>query len=380
MNFALTEEQQLLRDSAAAFVRDNSSLQRIRALRDSRDPEGFSRELWRHMAELGWLGMIFPESYGGLGLGYKDLALVLEELGKGLMPEPWLSSILLGGTAVWLGGSDAQRNAVLPDLIGGKLLLACAYQEPHGRYDIAHVETAAARAGDGWRLSGEKSLVLDAPVADRLVVSARTDGAARDRKGITLFVIEAAAPGVDIARQWLLDSRQAGRVRLQGVEVTPANVLGRVGEGVALLADVVDRATVGLCADMLGSMEAAFAMTLEYLKTRTQFGVPIGSFQALKHRAAILFTEIELARSAVMAAAMALDEQHPDAAQFVSVAKARCSDAFLLVGNEGVQMHGGIGMTDEHDIGFFLKRARAAEITFGDAAYHRARFASLQGY
>jgi len=380
MTFSLTEEQQLLRDSAAQFVRDSSSLKRIRALRDGRDPDGFSRELWTRMAELGWLGILFPESYGGLGLGYKELALVLEELGKGLMPEPWLSSILLGGGAVWRGGSDAQREAVLPDLIAGKLLLTCAYQEPHSRYDLTHVDTRAERAGDGWRLTGEKSLVLDAPVADRLVISARTDGAARDRAGITLFLVDASAPGLDIARQWLVDSRQAGRVRLDGVQVRPADALGTVGEGATLLADVIDRATVGLCAEMLGGMEAAFAMTLDYLKTRNQFGAPIGSFQALKHRAAILFTEIELARSALMAAAMALDENNPQAAQFVSVAKARCSDAFLLVGNEGVQMHGGIGMTDEHDIGFFLKRARAAEITFGDAAYHRDRFASLQGY
>jgi acyl-CoA dehydrogenase len=380
MQFALTDEQQLLRESAAAFVRDNSSLRRIRALRDSRDADGFSRDLWTQMAELGWLGIVFPETYGGLGLGHKELALVLEELGKGLMPEPLLSSVLLGGTAVGLGGSEAQRAALLPPLIAGNLLLALAYQERQSRYDLGHVATRAERAGDGWRLSGEKSMVLDGHVADRLVVSARSSGSERERDGITLFLLDADAPGITVTRQWPVDGRNAAIIRFEATPVAPADVLGPVGGGAALLADVVDRATAGLCAEMLGGMEAAFSMTLDYLKTRQQFGVPIGSFQALKHRAAVMFTELELARSAVLAAAMAIDESNPRAAEFVSVAKARCSDTFMLIGNEGVQMHGGIGMTDEHDIGFFLKRARAAEICFGDAAHHRDRFAALQGY
>jgi acyl-CoA dehydrogenase len=380
MQFSLSDEQQLLRDSAAAFVRDNSSLKRIRALRDGKDADGFSRDLWKQMAELGWLGIVFPEEHGGLGLGYKDLALVLEEFGKGLMPEPWLSTVLLGGGAVWRGGKAAQQEAVLPRLIGGELLLALAWQEAQSRYDCCHIATRAERAGHDWQLHGEKRLVLDGHVADRLVVSARSAGGVADRDGITLFLLDAHAPGISITRQWTLDSRNAALVRLDAVRATTDDVLGEVDAGGALLADVIDRASAGLCAEMLGGMEAAFAMTMDYLKTRQQFGVPIGSFQALKHRAAIMFTEIELARSAVLAAAMALDEGSARAPEFVSVAKARCSDAFVLVGNEGVQMHGGIGMTDEHDIGFFLKRARAAEITFGDAAFHRDRFATLQGF
>ena len=380
MHFALSDEQQLLRDSAAEFVRDNSSLRRIRALRDSKDADGFSRALWKQMAELGWLGIVFPDAHGGLGLGYKELALVVEELGKGLMPEPLTSTVLLGGGALWRGGNEAQRAALLPGIIAGDLLLALAYQEAHSRYDLATVATRAERAGDGWRLSGEKHLVLDGHVADRLIVSARTGGGERDRDGITLFLLDADAPGVTVTRQWTIDSRNAALVRFEAVPLTPADVLGEVGAGAALLTDVIDRATAVLCAEMLGGMEAAFAMTLDYLKTRQQFGVPIGSFQALKHRAAILFTEIELARSAAMAAAMAIDDGQPNPAALISVAKARCSDTFVLVANEGVQMHGGIGMTDEHDIGFFLKRARAAEMTFGDAAFHRDRFASLQGF
>ena len=380
MQFSLSDEQILLRDSAAAFVRDHSSLRRIRALRDAKDPDGFSRDLWKQIAALGWLGIPFAEADGGLGLGLKDLALVLEEFGKGLMPEPLLSTVLLGGSAIQRGGSDAQRAALLPAVIGGEALLALAYQERHSRYDLCRVATRAERAGAGWRLRGEKILVLDGHVADHLIVSARTAGDERDRAGVTLFLVERGAPGLQVTRQSTLDSRNAALVRLDGVAVGADAVVGDVDGGGALLAEVVDRATAGLCAEMLGGMEAAFAMTLDYLKTRRQFGVPIGSFQALKHRAAIVFTEIELARSAVLAAAMALDEAHPQGAQVVSAAKARCSDAFVLAGNEGVQMHGGIGMTDEHDIGFFLKRARAAEITFGDGAHHRERFAALQGY
>jgi len=380
MQFSLSDEQILLRDSAAAFVRDHSSLRRIRALRDGNDPDGFSRELWGRIAALGWLGIPFAEADGGLGLGLKELALVLEEFGKGLLPEPLLSTVLLGGTAIQRGGSDAQRAALLPALIGGELLLTLAWQERGGRYDAHAVATRAERDGTGWRLHGEKHLVADGHVADRIIVSARTSGERRDAHGITLFLVERRAAGVGVTRQSTLDGRNAALVRFDGVAVQAADVVGAVDEGSGLLREVLDRATAGLCAEMLGGMEAAFAMTLDYLKTRQQFGVPIGSFQALKHRAAVLFTEIELARSAVLAAAMALDEGHPQAAQFVSAAKARCSDAFMLAGNEGVQMHGGIGMTDEHDIGFYLKRARAAEISFGDAAFHRARFAALQGY
>ncbi|MBX3026023.1 acyl-CoA dehydrogenase family protein [bacterium] len=380
MQFSLNEEQSLLRESAAAFVRDHSSLRRIRALRDARDADGFSRDLWQQMAELGWLGIPFAAAYGGLGLGLKELALVLEELGKGLMPEPMLSTVLLGGGAIARGGSDAQRAAVLPALIRGDLLLALAHQERHSRYDLHRVATRAERAGDGWRLRGEKCLVLDGHVADRLIVSARTAGGDNDRDGITLFLLDRGAPGVSVVRQWTLDGRNAALVGFDGTPVGAADALGAVDDGAALLAPVIDRATAGLCAEMLGGMQAAFAMTLDYLKTRKQFGVPIGSFQALKHRAAVVFTEIELARSAVLAAAMALDEDDAQAPQAVSAAKARCADAFLLAANEGVQMHGGIGMTDEHDIGFYLKRARAAEITFGDAAHHRERFATLRGY
>jgi len=380
MDLVLTEEQALLQDTAREFVSGHSSVRRIRALRDSRDELGFSRDLWREMAKLGWLGIIFPEEYGGAGLGYAELMVVLEELGRGLVPEPVLSNVLLAGTAIAMGGSDSQRQALLPPMIGGDLLLALAYQEPASRYQPHHVETRATRGASGWVLNGEKVHVLDGYGADRILVTARTAGAVGDAEGIAIFVVNADAPGLSIEREWRIDSRNAATVRLRDVAVGPDALLGGEGQGGALLASVIDRATVGLCAEMLGSMSATLQLTLDYLKTRLQFGVAIGSFQALKHRAAKMFIETELARSVVMAAHKAVDEQTPQVGALASLAKARCSDAFVLIANEGVQMHGGIGMTDEHDIGFFLKRARVAELTFGDAAYHRNRFAALHGY
>jgi alkylation response protein AidB-like acyl-CoA dehydrogenase len=380
MALILTEEQELLRQSARDFVVNSNPLKRVRALRDANDPVGFSRERWSEMAQLGWTGIIFPEQFGGAGLGYMDLAVVMEELGRGLVPEPMLSAVVLGGNAILLGGSAQQRETLLPPLIEGKLLLTLAAYEMRSRFDFTRVATRAERHGAGWKLSGEKTLVPDGHVADRLIVSARTSGGINDRQGITLFLINAQAAGVTIARQSLVDSRNAAIAKLEGVTAGEGDVIGGVDHGTALLGAVIDRATVGLCAEMLGSMLAAFEMTMDYLKTRMQFGVLIGTFQALKHRAAKMFVETELARSAVMAAAEAVDRDAPQLPHLVSLAKARCSDAAVLIGNEGVQMHGGIGMTDEHDIGFFLKRARTTQLTFGDAAYHRNRYAELNGY
>jgi alkylation response protein AidB-like acyl-CoA dehydrogenase len=380
MDLVLTEEQELLQQTAREFVSKNSSLRRIRALRDTQEPLGYSPDLYNEMAKLGWLGIVFPEEYGGSGLGYTELMVVLEELGRGLMPEPVLSAVLLGGATIAKGGSQTQRQKVLPALINGQLRVTLAHQEPRSRYNPLHVETRAERAGAGWLLTGTKVQVLDGAGADRLIVPARTGGAVADRAGITLFLIDTKAPGLGIERQRRIDARNTALVRFENVRAEADDVITSVDAGGDLFGAVIDQATIGLCAEMLGSMTAALEMTLAYLKARTQFGVPIGSFQALKHRAAKMYIETELARSAVVAAHRALDENGADVPRLSSLAKARCSDAFVLIGNESVQMHGGIGMTDEHDIGFFIKRARTAEITFGDAAYHRNRFAELLGY
>lgn len=380
MQLVLSEDQELLAKTASDWVREHSPVARVRQLRDANDPTGFSRPLWNQMAELGWVGIVFPEAYGGAGMGFADLAVVLEALGRTLAPEPFLSTVLLGGQALLVGGTDAQKTAWLPGLCAGDKLLALAHQEAKSRHDPFRVATTAQREDAAFRLDGEKIQVLDAQVADALVVVARSSGGERDAEGITLFLVPRDAAGLTVTPQTRIDHRNAALVRLDGVRVGSGAVVGAVGQGAALLQQVLDCATVGLCAEMLGATSQVYDDTVSYLKTRIQFGVPIGSFQALKHRAAKVFMEIELARSTVMAVARAADAGDEDFERLVSLAKARCSDAFVLAANEAVQMFGGVGMTDEYDVGFYLKRARVAEMTFGDAAWHRERYARLGGY
>lgn len=380
MQLALTEDQELLAKTASDFASEKSPVSRVRALRDSGDETGFSRPLWKEMAELGWVGIPFPEDCGGAEMGLAELAVVLEELGRRLAPEPFLSTVLLGGQSLLLGGSDAQKDAWLAGIASGDRLLTLAFQEKRSRFDLHRVGTRAERHGGGFRLDGEKIAVLDGGTAEAFVVAARTAGDDDDGLGITLLLVPATAQGLSVEPQSRIDSRNAALVRFAGVDVGADAVVGTEGQGLTLLEAVVDRATVGLCAEMLGAMSQAFEDTLAYMKERIQFDVPIGSFQALKHRAAEMFIEVELCRSAVMAAARACDEGLEEAPKLVSLAKARCSDTAILVANEAVQMHGGVGMTDEFDIGFYMKRARVAELTFGDARWHRDRWARLSGY
>jgi alkylation response protein AidB-like acyl-CoA dehydrogenase len=341
---------------------------------------GFSKKLWKEMAELGWVGIPFPEAMGGADMGFAELALVLEALGRNLAPEPFLSCVAMAGQALLLGGSEEQQQAWIPGLVEGDKLLSLAYLEDGSRFDLNRVAVRAEQKNGGWTLRGQKIQVLDGHVADAFVVSARTAGDDSDADGIGLFLVPADTAGVTVTRQTRLDSRGAALVKFDAVEGAADAAIGEAGAAGPLLEQVIDRATVALGAEMLGGMSKAFELTLDYLKERKQFGVPIGSFQALKHRAADVFTEIELSRSTVMAAARAIDEDHEDLQKLVSAMKARCSDAYILAANEGIQMFGGVGMTDEYDIGFFLKRARAAELTFGDAAWHRDRWARLSGY
>ena len=380
MALVLTEDQELLAQTARDFVRTNSPLSRLRALRDAQDSEGFSREVWQEMAQLGWAGILIPEEYGGAGLGLADLAVVLEAAGRNLAPEPFLSTVLLGGQLLADAGSPEQKQTWLPGIATGEKIVGLAYQEARSRYDLNRVTTRATAEGDAWRLLGEKIQVLDGQNADALIVSTRTNGEDTDPDGLTLFLLAPDTPGVALIPQTRVDGRAAALLNLDGVKVGAESIVGTVGQGFQTLSHIVDLATVGLCTEMLGGMSQVFDDTLAYLKTREQFGVVIGSFQALKHRAANVFMEIELCRSAVMAAATAADAGEGDLPLLVSLAKARCSDAFVLATNEGVQMHGGIGMTDEHDAGLYMKRARAAEMTFGDAAWHRDRWARLRDY
>jgi acyl-CoA dehydrogenase len=369
MRLVLTDEQQMIRTAARDFVAGRSSLRRVRGLRDA---GGFSRELWREMAHLGWLGLTAPEAHGGSGAGHVAQMLVLEELGRGLCPEPFVSTVLLGQTAFLLGGGAGEEVAAS---VAGERLLALAEHERGARFELDRVSTSATPAGSGFALRGAKRHVLGGASADVFVIPARLGAS------VELFVVRAGTAGLEVSAEGRLDGRDAALVELHGAEV-PASA--QLSGGLALLERVIDRATIGLCAEMLGAAEAAFAMTLEYLKTRVQFGVPIGSFQALQHRAAKIYVELELARSAVWRAHALLDEPEPadDAAvaRAASIAKAKLAETALLVAHEAVQMHGGIGMTEEHDVGLFLKRARVAEMTFGDAGWHHERFARLSGF
>jgi alkylation response protein AidB-like acyl-CoA dehydrogenase len=372
MGLILTEDQLILRDMAKSFFDEKSPVERMRALRDSRDETGFTRELWKEMAELGWVGIPFPESVGGADMGYGELGVVLAGCGRVLAPEPFVSTVLLGG-------NEPLQKELLPDVCTGNRLLCLAFQE-QGRFAPYAVTTAATRNGDGFQIRGNKRFVLDGHVADQIVTVARTAGTAGDRDGLSLFVVDADAPGVTIERSELVDGRNAACIRFDDVAVDSSRTLGPIDGGADILDVVFDRATIGLCSEMVGSFEEAFERTLEYLKTREQFGVKIGTFQGLRHRAAHMFGELEFARSVVRDAQSAIDDGRDDVAECASGAKARCSDVANLIGGEAVQMHGGIGMTDEDEIGLFFKRLKAAEFTLGDAIYHRNRFAGLRGY
>jgi acyl-CoA dehydrogenase len=378
MAIVSNEEQESIRRAARGFVRERAPVAHLRHLRDTRDALGFSRELWREMAHLGFAGLVLPERWGGAGLGYAALGIVAEELGRNLVPTPLLANVL-GGGAVLLGGTDALRDEVLPSVCTGERVVTLAHDETthFAPYAIA---TRAERHGADLVVRGEKSFVLDGHAADSLVVVARSSGEDGARDGLTLLHIPRNAPGVTTTRLDLVDSRNVARVRFDDVRVGESCVIGMVGCGADVLDPVVERGTATLAAEMLGGTQEAFERTIAYLKTRTQFGVPIGSFQALKHRAAWMFCEVELTRSLVLEAMCAIDAVRADARTLVSAAKARATDTYRLVTNEAVQMHGGVGVTDELDVGLYLKRARVAGETLGNAGYHRGFFARLRGY
>ena len=385
MELILTDEQRMLDQSARNFIKKASPVTRMRELRDDKESIGYDKKVFQQMAKLDWTGILFPEDQGGMGMGMADMIVVMEAIGTGLAPEPLLPSVILAGQALTLSGNDPLVNEWLDPIIEAKKVLALAYQEKQGRFDITRVTTTAektdaGKTDGGYTLNGEKTQVQGGWCADAVIVSARTSGRSGDADGITLFLVPGDTPGLTFIRQHRVDSRNCAIVRLENVKIPESSILGEVGKGGEILNRVIDMATIALCGEMLGGITATFERTLAYLKNREQFEVVIGSFQALQHRAAKMFMEIELARSAVMAAARAFDEKDAEAAALISVAKARCSDAYVLITNEGVQMHGGIGMTDEEDVGLYMKHARVTEMTFGDAAYHRDRFASIKGY
>ena len=372
----LTEEQSMLRDSARTWVQDKSPVTAFRKVRDAGLPLCYDPAAFAEMAEMGWTGVIIPEAYGGSEFGYLSLGLILEETGRTLTASPLLSSALAAASAIILGGSEAQKSEYLPAIASGELVGTLAIDEG-AHHNPEKTALAATKSGDGYSLTGAKTFVLDGNAAGLLIVSARTSGKAGETDGISLFLVKADGKGVSRKALKLADSRGAANVSFDGAE---GQLLGEEGKGWTLLEKTLDRARAGLAAEMLGAAIQAFETTLDYLKVRVQFGQVIGSFQALQHRAAKMFTDLELSRSCVEAALQAIDDDSADVPELVSLAKAKMGDTLHLVSNEMVQMHGGIGMTDAHDAGLYLKRARAAEATYGGQAYHRDRYARINGY
>jgi alkylation response protein AidB-like acyl-CoA dehydrogenase len=381
MSLVLNEDQVMLQESARAFCREQAPVAVLRQTRDSNNPDGYPHALWQAMAGLGWAGMTIPEEFGGFEFGYTGLGIVLEETGRTLVPTPLFSTVLLGATAINLAGSHAQKSALLPQVAAGEIILALALEEGP-LHSPGRVAMTAVKTADGYILSGTKQFVLDAHVADKFLVVARTAGAPADADGISVFVLDAETPGIEVQKLHMVDHRNAANVRFNQVHLRAEALVGGEGQGGAVLERVLDIGRIGLAAEMLGGVQEVFERTVDYLQQRTQFGVQIGAFQALQHRAAIMYSEIELCRSLVRKAFSELDrgDAAEDIPALASMCKAKLSEVYELVSNEAVQMHGGIGMTDEFDIGFYLKRARVAQQMLGDAGFHRDRYAKLRGF
>lgn len=372
MALIINEEQQMLKQSAKDYLKDRSPVEALRKLRDAKDATGFDTTLWAEMSEMGWACLTIEEEHGGLGFGYVGLGQILEETGRLLVASPLVSTVLLGTTAINVGGSAAQKAALLPEIAEGKHLLSLATEEynTHRPYSVS---TTATKNDNGYTISGTKKFVLDGNVANTFIVSANTDA------GLSLFLVPADAAGITVSKKTMMDSRNATTVIFENVQVSGEALLGADGEGKAVLEKTLDIGRIGLAAEMLGLLQEAYERTMAYLKERKQFGLTIGSFQGLQHRAAHMFCEVELCKSVVLKALQAVDAGG-DIRAIASMAKAKVGQVAQLVSNEGIQMYGGIGMTDDEEIGFFLKRARVAQQTLGDANYHLNRFASLNGF
>jgi alkylation response protein AidB-like acyl-CoA dehydrogenase len=373
MALVLNEEQLMLRDAARNFLAERAPVSHLRELRDSANSDGYSRELWAEMVELGWTAILVPEEHGGLDYGFTGMGILLEECGRTLTPSPLLGTAMTGAAALRFAGTKEQCAALLPGIASGKHILAIACDEgnPH---DPGRVRAEAEEFASGFRLSGTKTAVLDGHIADTYIVSAWNGD------GVSLFLVPADAPGVKAERYPALDTHAAANLSFDRVELDSGSLLGTPGDGATLLNRVLDVARIGASAEMLGIAQESFQRTLDYLKERKQFGQHIGSFQALQHRAAHLFGEIEMCKSLVLKALQALDTGVEDCAELASLAKAKLSETAHLATTEAIQMHGGIGMTDDFDIGFFLKRYRILETAFGDRYFHLDRFARLRGY
>ncbi len=379
MNFDLNDEQQMIMDQAGKFVANESPVSRFRRLRETE--RGWEPEMWAKMAEQGWLAISLPEEQGGFGGNFVDLAIILEQLGRGLVPEPYIASVVLAGGLLSEEASEAQREAFLTPMIEGKTTLAFAYAEPQSRYNASDCLTTASKSGDGWTLSGEKVWVLNGHAADQIIVVARTGGGQFDDAGLSLFVVEGDAKGLTRICVPGMDGQRTGVLRFEAVEVGADRLIGLEGDALAAIEKALDRGAAAACAEGMGHIRELFERTVAYLKEREQFGVPIGSFQVLQHIASDMYAELELCSSASILASIQVDNPDVETRKAdVSSAKLQLAEGGWFVQKNAIQLFGGIGITDEQDEGLFFKRLRVLNALFGDADWHVARFQTLKGF
>lgn len=373
MNFSFSDVQQMFRDSVERFVAEHYDFETRQRVVGSE--AGYLREHWHQFAKLGWLAAPFPERYGGLDGTPVDTMIIMESFGRGLVVSPFLSTVVVGGRLLTLGATEQQKQALLPTLINGSLLLTFAFAEPHSRYDLADVSTTATKDGDGYRLSGRKCVVLYAGAADKVFVSARTAGDQRDQTGLSLFLVDMGAPGLSARHYPTVDGQRASDIELNGVHVEADDLIGEGGGALPLIEEACDHGIAAICAEAVGAMTALHEVTLDYIKTRQQFGKTIGSFQALQHRMVDVFMACELSRSMAYAAACKLTgTAMVERKRAASAAKVQIGKAGRVVGQEAIQLHGGMGMTDELPIGHYFKRLTVINTTFGDVSHHVTRF------
>ena len=377
MKLILNEEELYLKETAKNFAENSTPVNHFRSLRDNDDPQLWSKDVWKEMVELGWSGILIPEEYGGSDFGLTGICTILQECGKTLAPSPLFATGVLGAYALTHYGNDTQKSEYLPKIASGDITTAVAVDESN-HHNPSLTETSAVQDGENFILNGKKTLVVDGASADIIIVLARTSGSPGENTGLTMFLVDKS--DLEIKKLSMADSRNYANIYLENVTVSKNNILGDIEAGGDSMDSLLDVGRIAMAAEMLGSTEAAFETTLNYLKERKQFGVEIGSFQALQHRAAQMFCEIELTKSAVMGAMKGADENSNDLQRLASLSKSIAGDTFHLVSNESVQMHGGIGVTDEYDIGFYLKRARVCEQIFGSSNFHKERYANLSGF
>jgi alkylation response protein AidB-like acyl-CoA dehydrogenase len=378
MAMSLTEDQSMLRDSARDFMKTEAPVTHFRKFRDMECKDGFSHDLWKQFAEMGFTGILIPEAEGGLGMGHIEAGIVLEEIGRNLSPSPFLSTSIAAVEAL-KAADKAMRDRWYPSILSGDAVIGLAIDEGN-KHRPEKTALRAERSGNGFKLSGKKQFVVQGASADMLIIAARTAGVPGETDGLTLFAVDREAAGLSTEAARLVDASMAAHLTLDGVEVTSDAVIGEVDGGWVTLSKILDAGRVGAAAEMVGVGSGAMDITFDYLKQRKQFGQLIGEFQALQHRAAHLYGEIEGARSIVLKAQNLLDEGHANAEQYVAAAKAKAGLAANLAVREGVQMHGGMGMTDEYDIGLYMKRERSLNEFFGDTSFHADRLAKMNGY